>query len=162
MIDGRIMGKLFEKLVFVLFSSLVTVQAMADDSSYVGLSEALVASFECATLAAHARKNHEETRLVAYGIAKARVFVAAYRSGKISKEEMNQVDLVLPMVLRFWSFQKLDVPVDFTVGIIYEAIWTRITTEIGAQTGKMKESQQDYRIWATAGFKEKNCTLVGT
>lgn len=155
------MGKLFKSVVCAWFSSLVAVQAMADDSGYVRLSEALVSSFECATLAAHARKNQEEARLVAHGIANARVFVAAYRAGAISKEEMNQVDLVLPMVLRFWSFQKLDVPVDFTVGNIYEAIWTRTTTKIAAQTRKIKEPQQDYRIWATADFKEKNCTFVG-
>jgi len=141
--------------------SLVAGQGIADDSGYVRLSEAVVSSFECATLAAHARKNQEEARLVAHGIEKARVLIAAYRAGKISKEEMNQVDFVLPMALRVWSFQKLDVPVDFTVGNIYEAIWTRTTTEIGAQTQKMKEPQQDYRIWATAGFKEKNCTFVG-
>ena len=155
------MRKLIKNLGCALFSSLIAVQAMADDSGYVRLSEDVVSSFECATLAAHARKNQEEARLVAHGIARARVLVAAYSAGSITKEEMNQVDLVLPMVLRFWSFQKLDVPVDFTVGNIYEAIWARTTTEIGAQTRKIKEPQQDYRIWATAGFKEKNCTFVG-
>ena len=148
-------------LACVLLSYWATAHAVADNGGYVRLSEIVVSSFECGTLAAHARKNDEETRLVAYGLAKGRAFVDAYRAGLVTKEEMNQVDLLLLMVLRHWSFQKLDVPVDFMVGSIYETIWSRTTAEIGVKTRKMREPHRDYRVWATADFKEKNCALLG-
>ena len=155
------MSKLFRAFACVLLSSWVTAHAVADNGGYVRLSELVVSSFECATLAAHARRNEEENRLVAYGLAKGRAFVDAYRAGLVTEKEMNQVDLLLPMVLRYWSFQKLDVPVDFTVGNIYETIWSRTTAEIGVKTRKLREHQRDYSVWATVDFKEKNCAFVG-
>ena len=144
-----------------IFLMLASNAALAGNDDYTQIGESVVSSFECTTLAAHARYNQEEIRLMAYGLANGKLLVEAHRAGRISKDDMNRSDLILSMVLRVWSFQKLDTPVDFAVGSIYEAICSRTTGDLGARTRKLKDPQHDYSLWAQADFKEKNCRFLG-
>jgi hypothetical protein len=145
-----------------LAATVTTGYAFASDRSYDQLGQAVVASFECATLAAHAKYRDEEVRLTAYGLSTGRAFVEAYRAGRVPTADFSRVDLILPLVLRTWSIhQKLDVPVDFAVGGIYQEIWSRTTSDLGDRSRKMKERQSDYSVWAQADFRQKNCSFVG-
>jgi hypothetical protein len=147
---------------FALAITAATAHAHASGEEYDQIGQAVVASFECATLAAHAKYRDEEVRLAKYGLSTGRAFVEAYNAGRVPPADFNRVDLILPMVLRAWSIhQKMDVPVDFSVGGIYEAIWSRTTSDLGERTRKMKERRSDYSVWAKEDFRRKNCSFVG-
>lgn len=148
--------------LFALAVTVTTAHANASGVNYDQLGQAVVASFECATLAAHAKYRDEEIRLTRYGLSTGRAFVEAYNAGRVPTADLNRVDLILPMVLRAWSIhQKMDVPVDFSVGGIYEEIWSRTTSDLGERTHKMKERRSDYSVWAKEDFRQKNCSFVG-
>jgi len=147
---------------FALAITAATAHAHASGENYDQLGQAVVASFKCATLAAHAKYRDEEVRLTKYGLSTGRAFVEAYNAGRVPPADFNRVDLILPMVLRALSIhQKMDVPVDFSVGGIYEAIWDRTTSDLGERTRKMKDRRSDYSVWAKEDFRQKNCSFVG-
>lgn len=135
--------------------------SIGQEQDYVKIGQAAVSGFRCATLAAHARYAKEENRLLTYGLANARIFVKAARDGKVTMQDFNRSEFVLPIVLRAWSFTPLDVPVDFSVGQIYESIWEQTTAELGDKTRKGAALQDDYRQWGRAEYQKQNCELIG-
>ena len=118
---------------------------LGQEQDYVKIGQTSVSGFRCATLAAHARYREEEARLVTYGLANARIFVKAAHEGKVSMQDFNRSEFVLPLVMRAWSFHPIDVPIDFSAGQIYESVWEQTTAELGDKTRKMKAPQEDYR-----------------
>ena len=146
----------------ILFAFLVYVSvAVGQESDYVKIGQASVSSFRCSTLSAHARYSDEEARLLTYGLEKARIFIKAARDKKVSINEFNRSEFVLPIVMRAWSFNPLNVPIDFSAGQIYESIWEATTTELREKTEKMTTHQETYEVWARAEYKAQNCELVG-
>jgi len=135
--------------------------ALAQEQDYVKIGQASVSGFRCATLAAHARYREEETRLVTYGLSNARIFVKAAREGKVSMQDFNRSEFVLPLVMRAWSFSPIEVPIDFSAGQIYEAVWEQTTAELGDKTRQMEAPQEDYRQWGRAEYHKQNCELMG-
>jgi hypothetical protein len=134
---------------------------LGEEQDYVKVGQAAVSGFRCATFAAHARYKVEETHLVAYGLANARTFVKAAREGKVSMQSFNRSEFVLPLVMRAWSFNRLEVPIDFSVGQIYEAIWEQATAELGVKARKMEPPQEDYRQLGRAEYRKQNCEFIG-
>ena len=135
--------------------------ALGQEQDYLKIGQASVSGFRCATLAAHAQYREEETRLVTYGLSNARIFVKAAREGKVSMQDFNRSEFVLPLVMRAWSFSPLEVPIDFSAGQIYEAVWEQTTAELGDKTRKMKAPQENYRQWGRAEYHKQNCELIG-
>ena len=135
--------------------------ALGQEQDYVKIGQASVSGFRCATLAAHARYKEEEARLVTYSLSNARIFVKAAPEGKVSMQDFNRSEFVLPLVMRAWSFSPIDVPIDFSAGQIYEAVWEQTTAELGDKTRKMEAPQEDYRQWGRAEYHKQNCELIG-
>ena len=135
--------------------------ALGQELDYVQIGQAAVSGFRCATLAAHARYGNEEARLLAYGLAKARIFIKAAREKKVSMKDFSRSEFVLPLVMRSWSFNPLDVPIDFSAGQIYEAIWEQTTAELGEKTRKITTPQENYELWGRAEYQKQNCGLLG-
>jgi hypothetical protein len=135
--------------------------ALGQEQDYVKIGQASVAGFRCATLAAHARYREKEIRLVTYGLSNARVFVKATREGKVSIQDFNRSEFILPLVMRAWSFNPLEVPIDFSAGQIYEAVWEQTTAELGDKTRKIEPLQEKYQQWARAEYHKQNCELIG-
>ena len=135
--------------------------ALGQVQDYVKIGQASVSGFRCATLAAHARYSEDETRLVTYGLSNARIFVKAAREGKVSMQDFNRSEFVLPLVMRAWSFGPIEVPIDFSAGQIYEAVWEQTTGDLGDKTHKIKAPQEDYRQWGRAEYHKQNCALIG-
>ncbi|GJJ03440.1 hypothetical protein RugamoR64_39780 [Duganella rhizosphaerae] len=150
------------KTMMLVITFLIVVRGVfAATPDYVQIGQASVSGYRCATLAAHARYVDEEKRLMVFALSNARVFIQAARGKKVSMEEFNRSEFVLPVVLRAWNFADLDVPVDFAAGQVYESIWEQTTAELGEKSSAMTTYQVDYRVWGRAKFKEQNCELLG-
>ena len=76
-------------------------------------------------------------------------------------KDFNHSEFVLPLVMRTWSFNSLNVPIDFSAGQIYEAIWEQTTAELGEKTRKIPTPQENYGEWGRAEYKKQNCELIG-
>ena len=145
--------------VYVLLAC--TGVALGQQQDYVKIGQASVSGFRCATLAAHARYREKETRLVTYGLSNARIFVKAAREGKVSMRDFSRSEFVLPLVMRAWSFNPVEVPIDFSAGQIYEAVWEQTTAELGDKTLKTEAPQENYQQWGRAEYHKQNCELIG-
>ena len=135
--------------------------ALGQEKNYVNIGQASVSGFRCATLAAHARYGEKEARLVNYGLLNARIFVKAVREGKVSMQDFSRSEFVLPLVMRAWSFNPIELPVDFSAGQIYEAVWEQTTAELGGKAFKTDASQENYQLWGRAEYHKQNCELIG-
>lgn len=135
--------------------------ALGQEQNYVKIGQASVSGFRCATLAAHAQYREKETRLVTYGLSNARIFVKAAREEKVSMQDFNRSEFVLPLVMKAWSFNPVEVPIDFSAGQIYEAVWEQTTAELGDKTRKIEAPQENYQQWALAEYHKQNCELIG-
>jgi hypothetical protein len=108
-------------------------------------------------LAAHARYNSEEQRLFSYGLKQAQLFIEAARAGRISSEDFNRANIVWPIVLRAWNWQRQDTSTDFVAGQVYEAIWESTTGDLGSRS----HDKATYQELARTEFSSSNCSLLG-
>jgi hypothetical protein len=119
------------------------------------IAKSSIAAFRCAVIAAHARYDTDEKRLLMFFLAEARQFVEGVRANRVTVDEMT--DFVWPLVLRQWNFQTLPTPVDIVAGQVYESIWEQTT----ASLGKDSSDSRSYQIPARTEFERANCSLVG-
>jgi hypothetical protein len=138
-------------------SVCATITRAEERHGYVLVSDDAYAALECSVFAAHARYNSEEKRLFSYGLKQAQLFIEAARAARVSLEDFNRANVVWPMVLRAWNFQRQDTSTDFVAGQVYQSIWEGTTEDLG----KRSHDKAMYQEPARQDFSSHNCSLLG-
>jgi len=123
---------------------------------YVFISDDAYSKLQCSVLSAHARYGLQEQRLFTRGLEQARLFIEAARAGRVSQDDFARANVVWPLALRAWNFQRQDTSTEFVTGQVYEMIWTETTSRLGDRS----RDKSTYQEPARAEFSTKNCALL--
>jgi hypothetical protein len=132
--------------------AFLPAEAWAQTSAeYAGMGKKTIAAFECAALAQLAGDADQQKRLFTLGYEQGKTFIEALRSGKIEKQDLDQVPIGV----------LVDGPTaDFVLGRLWEFDTDYYQRNAYVSEANPKADVASAMRYAKGEFADKNCDLM--